>query len=449
MSTGWINALPVSATTTRTSESQDPRPRPIARTAESPNDWMLRNGAAAQQLGGAGIHEAASDKPFAKLGPGDASRGASSAVARRSADRAMIAWNEMNHGTEDGRTLSLPGSTPGMYRNQASENTPAHVWPMSQVQAAALGVAALTGSAGAVRLLDPIMDRHIHGGAYQPDIDHGGDHNRYTDDNMAIGLNYIQAYRQSGDRAYVGKAEAILPFLEGMVNEQTGGLNWREGSTAYVADSLAGAQKFALLLAQDTTDPGIRDRAVAFAHKLDAFTEANLRAHDGDKAGLLLDNVQSNNETAQWKDLIFSYNEGWSIGADIEWYRTTGDLAYLDRARTTADATLRYYDAQAGGDGLWKQPPSFNANFFENLLALEAIDPPADGSRPYEQRLEQYLDRAWNEARDPESGWFHQGGIGSFTGGDSSGHVDTLDQAGMVQMYALLAMKPADRATTV
>ena len=398
--------------------------------------------------GNGSIHATISGTPFHALEIGDASHIGDGAIRREAAHRAIIAWNELNHATEGGTPLSLPGTT-GLYRNKVIENGAAHVWPMSQIQAAALNIASITDDDGAVRTLDSVMPRYIRNGAYQSSIDHGGEKLRYTDDNMAIGLNFVQAYRQTGDRSYLAKAEAVMPFLESMIHAN-GGLNWREGSTAYVSDSIAGGQKLALLLAQETDDPDKRERYINFARTCDTFLEARLRATEGEKAGLVLDNVESTNEMKAWADFIFSYNEGWSIGADIEWFKSTGDHSYLERARRTADATLAYYSSVPFADGIWSQPPSFNANFFENLLALEAIDPPADGSRPYEDRLRSYLDRAWTEARDPETGWFEEGGIGSFTGGIfGTEHVDTIDQAGMVQMYALLAMTPEQRINAV
>ena len=101
-----------------------------------------------------------------------------------------------------------------------------------------------------------------------------------------------------------------------------------------------------------------------------------------------------------------------------------GDKKYLERATQTAHAALDHF---AKNDGLWKGSPAFNAIFFRNLLALDQVAP----DPRYRATLDQYLDRAWKEARDPETGLFNRGGIGKY-----DGH-DYLDQSGMVQLYAL------------
>ncbi len=75
---------------------------------------------------------------------------------------------------------------------------------------------------------------------------------------------------------------------------------------------------------------------------------------------------------------------------------------------------------------------AFNAILFRNLLALDAVAP----DPRYRATMTAYLDRAWREARDPATGLFDRGGIGSYT----AGKADALDQAGLVQLYALAAL---------
>jgi hypothetical protein len=360
--------------------------------------------------------------------------------------RAQQSWNALETAQHQGRTMV---SEPGLFRNEATAPATGSVWTQSQAQAGALNLAALTGDYSDVYSIGIQMHRFMRDGAYQPDIDNGPAKERLTDDNMAMGLNWIQSYAQTGNPDDLARAKELYPFFEKMM-DPNGGLNWREGSTAHVADSIAGAQKYALLLVRASTDPAERQRYWNFSQQLDRFAETRLRVNDptSDKYGLLLDNVDSNNETAKWKDGIFSYNQGWSIGSDVERFKITGDRRYLNRAHRTADQTLRFY---AKDDGLWHQPPSFNANFFENLLALEDIDPPANGSRPYRQVLSNYLDRAWKEARDPATGTFFKGGIGYYKPGETTKNpqqVQAIDQAGMVQMFSLLAMSEQQRSTT-
>ena len=386
------------------------------------------------------LDQRTSDAPLPQLAPDAARRAARDGASQIASQRAVTAWNDMNR-TAPGRLgLTHPSAT-GMFREQNDSVGTAHVWPMSQVHAAAINLSQLTGDGSAVDAIDVQLDRYLRDGGYQPGK--GVQlfpqlRDRYTDDNMAIGLNYVQAYDAGGDPQDLARAERVMPFLESMVHAN-GAINWREGSIAYVADSLVGAQKLALMLSTRSPDPERRARYLEFARSLDAFVEARLRRHDGEMKDLLIDNVESNNETAGWSNAFFSYNQGWSIGADIEWWRATGDEAYLERARRTADASHEFLQRD---DRLWTQPPSFNANYFENLLTLEAVAPRSEGDTTFRDWMGEYLDRAWTTARDPETGYFHRGGIGGYSvvRDGQREKVDLLDQSGMVQMYALRAM---------
>ncbi len=393
------------------------------------------------------------EPPFAQLVPSDAAQGAQDIDSRTAAERAVSAWNALNDTTDqpNGGLPSPQGS--GLYRDTTTGKEPrtGSVWSHSQVQAGALNLSALTGDRSIVDTLDKQMQHFLWTGGYQPQInpipifDPRG-HEHYSDDNMAIGLNYVQQYDQTGDTAALDKAEKVVDFVMSM--EDGTGLNWRTGSTSYVADSITGAQKLALMVAERR--PQRKEEFVAFAKRLEQFQETRLRVRDGDREGLVRDNVMSDNETAGWSEAVFSYNEGWTIGADIEWFKLTGEQRYLDRARHTADRTLEYFE-KVDKDGLWKQPASFNANFFENLLALDQIDPAKSGeTRPYdyEQVFSDYLDRAWNDARDPKTGYFNRNGFGMYgiTEADrAAGAMTSIDQAAMVQMYALRAMTAQQR----
>ena len=94
--------------------------------------------------------------------------------------------------------------------------------------------------------------------------------------------------------------------------------------------------------------------------------------------------------------------------------------------RATAAATVAWL---ARDDRLWHQPPVFNAIAFRGLLAVHDVTPVAGLT----DLIDGYLDRAWLEARDPETGLFTRRGIGSYDGRPA------IDQAGLAQLYAVRA----------
>lgn len=62
-----------------------------------------------------------------------------------------------------------------------------------------------------------------------------------------------------------------------------------------------------------------------------------------------------------------------------------------------------------------------------------------------EKAIDGYLDRAWAEALDPETGLFNRPGhgMGSYEG---HGNVSTLDQAALSQLLALRSWASSDLA---
>lgn len=301
------------------------------------------------------------------------------------------------------------------------------VWPHGQAIAAALDHAELDGDFGDARRLIDGLNRFWSRDSYAAWIDSSPSMHLW-DDNAWIGLDLIQAFRQTGERRYLDQAERLFPFmLRGL--HPDGGLHWQEGNPRPSRNtcSNAPAVEYALHLYELTGN----DRYLTFARNLDGFLQSTLRTPDG----LYLDNVS---DDGRLDTRIFSYNQGTPIGADVLWYRITGDHRYIERAQQTADAALRYLGAE---DRLWHQSPAFNAIFFRNLLQLDAIAP--DPS--YRATLNAYLERGWREARDPETGLFTRGGVGSF---EHERPDSLLDTSGWAQLYALVQW-PADRIELV
>jgi rhamnogalacturonyl hydrolase YesR len=124
-----------------------------------------------------------------------------------------------------------------------------------------------------------------------------------------------------------------------------------------------------------------------------------------------------------------TYNQGTMVGAGVLLYRISGDSGYLARARAIADTSLDVF----GPD--FSQPPAYNAVFFRNLLLLEA----ETGDTRYRSAMQAYADQVWDTLRDPATGLFN------FANGRSHSIEPhrLVDQAAMLQIYALLALGPS------
>ena len=128
------------------------------------------------------------------------------------------------------------------------------------------------------------------------------------------------------------------------------------------------------------------------------------------------------------------YNQGIFIGAAVLLNRITGEAKYLDDAVSLADLTLTTFGKDpyySGSDGAYDGRAIFNAIFFRNLLMLYAVTQ----TDRYLQAMRGYADAVWS---DPQ---VHDKGTDLFKLNGGTRH-SLLDQAAMVQVFALLGWSP-------
>lgn len=297
----------------------------------------------------------------------------------------------------------------------------ATVWPLSQVAAAGLDLALLNGNLDAAKTALADFERYASKGGYNPSEGRLFRQDKFYDDNAWIGLDFLQAYRLTGDKKYLEKARSVLTFLRQGLHAD-GGLYWKENEKRMSRNTCSNgpAIQLALGLYEISKEPA----DLAFARNLDKFTYSNLQSPEG----LFYDNL---GDDGGLDKTIWSYNQGVMIGASVQFYQVSGDRAYLERSRKTALAAMAYF---ASDDRLWRQPPAFNAVFFRNLLKLEEHYPDI-GAR---KMLTAYLERARSQAYNSETGLYGGGGMGKYTSKEAQ--PESIDQAAFVQMHALLAM---------
>lgn len=334
-------------------------------------------------------------------------------------DQARASWVALEH------SMGYRGDQ-GMYSEYS--DAPLHVatvWPLGQVLAGALDIAKITGDYHDVNAVTSRLSEFDRDGAYAQGVYSATAVGRLYDDNDWIALDLIQAYQQTGNQQYLDKAKQIATFLEQGVSPE-GGVYWGENESSLTINTCSSAptEQVMLRLYELTHDEHYLD----VAKKIEPYRATNLRTADG----LYVDNI--NAKTGQVDEHHYSYNQGTPIGADVLWYKTTGDAKYLERAKETAKAALNFYGKS---DRLWHEAPAFNAIFFRNLMQLDAVAP----DPRIKATLTAYLDRARREALNPATGLYTEGGIGHY--GDTN-EMSVIDQAAFVQMQALLGWKSAD-----
>jgi hypothetical protein len=337
---------------------------------------------------------------------------------------------------------SVPGAAGG--------NPFAYLWPFEEAAKATLCVRGLPEiSRRYADDLEDVVDRQAYwqplrlGGlvrkpsyaSYPPlPLGQGGD--TYFDDNTWVALDLVQAHRMrlaglmGGREVVLDRARALFELVAaGWCRDprpHPGGVYWvdaawnRDRGAAVTAGLAALALHLRELAGPDDGEDGARylDTALA-AYR---WLRETLWIADGPAAGLYHDKVLGDGtvDASQW-----IYNQGVAVAAGVMLYRATGETAYLERARVTADAGLAWY----GAPEYRGQPAIFVAIFFRNLLQLAALT----GSPTYRLAMQAYADRAWD---DPA---IHDAASDLFRFAGRSTPCTLLDQAAMVQLYALAA----------
>ncbi len=122
----------------------------------------------------------------------------------------------------------------------------------------------------------------------------------------------------------------------------------------------------------------------------------------------------------------WTYNQGTMIGAGVMLYQATHNGGYLAQAEATAQAGLAIFTPQ----DLAVQPVGFDAIYIRNLLLLGGVS----GDPRYQRFAQWFANDEWYNVRDPTNNLFLA---------DPGGQTQLLDQAAMVQVYALLAEPPS------
>jgi rhamnogalacturonyl hydrolase YesR len=363
-------------------------------------------------------------------GPGRPSAVSSAQWAQRATDAYHALQAQLYQGA-DAHGLYLE-RTP----RQTGDPEHSYLWPMREAAAAAVDMQSLPGTGRTYRqdasARFTTIELYFTGGdrpgyqSYLPaPLGTGGD--VYYDDNAVVGLSELDQYEATGDRSYLDRAERIVPIVSRAWNSDAGqacpgGMDWFDapGNTIRATNVTALSAQLAARLYEDT-----RDRAyLRAAEQWYGWVHACMRQAPGLYANDRADDGSTD-------PTLWSYNSGSMIGAATALYRGTGDTGYLDQAVLDAQGSLAYWTQ---GSRLHDQPAIFNAFYFKDLLALDALRPdPA-----YLRAMSDYAAATYDANRDASTGLFRfqPSGGGDY---DPGAPAETLEQSAMVQIFATLS----------
>lgn len=186
---------------------------------------------------------------------------------------------------------------------------------------------------------------------------------RYYDDNAWMALALLDAFELTRDAEQLRRARAALKFvLSGEDETLAGGIWWHEQTRASKnACSTGPAIVACLRMYRITGDKSYR----AAGERLLRWINVNLRDVDG----LYIDHITVEGKREPTK---FSYNTGAMILAHCAMFDLTRDARYLDEARRSAVAGLRFWVSPA--TGAIRDDVAFGALFAESLLELYRRD---------------------------------------------------------------------------
>ena len=320
------------------------------------------------------------------------------------------------------------------------KQTAASAWPLGQFLAAALDMAMFTNNYNLVNSLVQELNNYMYESVYRPiyigKIASSPIYtNRYYDDNLWIGLDFLQAYVQTKNIDFINRCKKMVPFFETGMFKDGVGMIWVEGieKNTFNVCVQGSAIIFFLGLYNFTKDKYYMDLAM----RIEPVLNSILRLPNG----LYIDNVNVLDYSDR-NNVFLTYNQGVAIGANLQFYIVSTDenikKYYLDLLKTTIDSLLKMI--LDNDDILWKSPPCYNAILYRYIVKFDALFP----DPRIERIFSVYLRRLWDTARNPSSGAFELRGVGAHRDEETTG-MTLIDQSGVVQMFAISAMNKEQR----
>jgi Glycosyl hydrolase family 76 len=273
------------------------------------------------------------------------------------------------------------------------EGREASLWPLVHVLWAAADLR-LLGDEVPIAPLRGVLERFRRGDAYAATP---RERSRYFDDNAWLGLAALRLQEATGDDTWRELAQRTAAFVA-TGEHPDGGIRWREGSDSRNTCSTASA---AWLQATASVPDG-----AAHATRWIDWLDATLERPDG----LFADRI----DRGELDPRAWTYNQGAVVAARTAVGRDPGGLV---------GAVRRRWDP----DRLWREPAAFLV-----IAARAMLEIPEERVVTIAW-LDPHLNRLAADARDPRTGWYVRGNVGSYDGRP------TIDQAAIVQLFALRA----------
>jgi predicted alpha-1,6-mannanase (GH76 family) len=183
--------------------------------------------------------------------------------------------------------------------------------------------------------------------------------NDFYDDMEWLALASLRGYEATQDADYLAVANTLWTDIKkGENTNQGGGIAWRKSQLDYKnTPANAPAIIFACRLYRLQKNQADLD----IAKRLYTWMTSTLV----DQSGIIWDGINSKRD-GQLDKNKFTYNQGVYMGAALELYKVTKDVAYLEDAMRNANATIKDPDISPGG--LMKSEGQGDGGLFKAVL---------------------------------------------------------------------------------
>lgn len=219
----------------------------------------------------------------------------------------------------------------------------AYLWPTSGMFSALNALLKATGDKKYAEMLQTVIlpglecyfDSLRAPGCYQSYLVESGESDRFYDDNLWLGLDFLELYEQTGNNSYLASARDIWTFIEsGCDSILGGGIYWCEQKKeSKNTCSNAPAAVLALKLYSLTKE----EHFLEMGKKLYHWTKENLQDSTD---YLYFDNIALDGTVNKTK---FQYNSGQMLQASVLLYNLTQKVSYLEEAQRLASACSQYF----------------------------------------------------------------------------------------------------------
>lgn len=210
---------------------------------------------------------------------------------------------------------------------------------------------------------------------------------RYYDDNGLVGIDYLDAFENTGNKLYLQRAKEAFAFiLSGWSEDWGGGVSWLEGvRDQKPACSNGMGMLVALKLYKATNDKQYLDWGKRFYDWMKCLRDSN---------GIYANDLKT--VDGKVNKVYYTYNSGSMLDASVMLFHFTKDPAYLAEAKAIAEATYNHFGVVKGDRISILDLPWFVTVLFRGYEALYKVD----GNPKYVNAIKANVEFAFKNSRD-------------------------------------------------